>query len=139
MGKRTKTERAKLEARHYELEEAIALVRDCASAKFDETVDIAVRLGVNPRHSDQMVRGSVVMPGGTGKVVRVLVFAQGEKVTEAEAAGVVLGARVPIILTSRSDSPKCRLASSAVAALMVHARRKGDAGAVLGAPGVGHE
>jgi large subunit ribosomal protein L1 len=87
MGKRTTTERAKLEPRHYEIDEAIALVRDCASAKFDETVDLAVRLGVNPRHSDQMVRGSVVMPGGTGKQVRILVFAQGEKVTEAEAAG----------------------------------------------------
>lgn len=87
MGKRTKSERAKLEARHYELDEAITRVRDCASAKFDETVDLAVRLGVNPRHSDQMVRGSVVMPGGTGKTVRILVFAQGEKVTEAEAAG----------------------------------------------------
>jgi len=62
-----------------------------------------------------------------------------EYLAEAEAAGVVLGARVPIILTSRSDSPKCRLASSAVAALMVHARRKGDAGAVLGEQGDGHE
>jgi large subunit ribosomal protein L1 len=87
MGKRTTAERAKLESRHYEIDEAIALVRNSASAKFDETVDVAVRLGVNPRHSDQMVRGSVVMPGGTGKQVRILVFAQGEKVTEAEAAG----------------------------------------------------
>jgi large subunit ribosomal protein L1 len=87
MGKRSKDIEAKVERRFYELEEAIGLLRDCASAKFDETVDVAFRLGVNPRHSDQMVRGSVVMPGGTGKEVRILVFAQGEKVGEAEAAG----------------------------------------------------
>jgi large subunit ribosomal protein L1 len=87
MGKRIKDIETKLERRFYELEEAIGLLRDCANAKFDETVDVAFRLGVNPRHSDQMVRGSVVMPGGTGKEVRILVFAQGEKVGEAEAAG----------------------------------------------------
>jgi large subunit ribosomal protein L1 len=87
MGKRDKANRDKLERRFYELDEALALVRDCATAKFDETVDVAFRLGVDPRHSEQMVRGSVVMPGGTGKVVRILVFAQGEKVAEAEAAG----------------------------------------------------
>jgi len=87
MRKRDKANRDKLERRFYELDEALALVRDCATAKFDETVDVAFRLGVDPRHSEQMVRGSVVMPGGTGKVVRILVFAQGEKVAEAEAAG----------------------------------------------------
>jgi large subunit ribosomal protein L1 len=87
MGKRSKANDEKLERRFYELDEAIATVKGCATSKFDETVDVAFRLGVNPRHSDQLVRGSVVMPGGTGKVVRVAVFAQGEKVTEAEAAG----------------------------------------------------
>jgi large subunit ribosomal protein L1 len=87
MGKRTKDYKAKLEPRFYEVDEAIGLLKECATAKFDETVDVAFRLGVNPRHSDQMVRGSVVMPGGTGKQVRILVFAQGEKVGEAEAAG----------------------------------------------------
>jgi large subunit ribosomal protein L1 len=87
MGKRSKANEATLEKRFYELDDAIAAIKACATAKFDETVDVAFRLGVNPRHSDQLVRGSVVMPGGTGKTVRVAVFAQGEKVTEAESAG----------------------------------------------------
>ncbi len=87
MGKRSKANETTLEKRFYELDDAIAAIKACATAKFDETVDVAFRLGVNPRHSDQLVRGSVVMPGGTGKTVRVAVFAQGEKVTEAEAAG----------------------------------------------------
>ncbi len=69
------------------LEEACELVKKAAPAKFDETVDIAVRLGVNPRHADQMVRGAVVLPHGTGQSLRVLVFAKGEKAKEAEAAG----------------------------------------------------
>jgi large subunit ribosomal protein L1 len=67
--------------------EACALVKKAAPAKFDETVDIAVRLGVNPRHADQMVRGAVVLPHGTGQALRVLVFAKGDKAKEAEAAG----------------------------------------------------
>jgi large subunit ribosomal protein L1 len=74
-------------ARKYTLEEACALVKQAAPAKFDETVDIAVRLGVNPRHADQMVRGAVVLPHGTGQALRVLVFAKGEKAKEAEANG----------------------------------------------------
>jgi large subunit ribosomal protein L1 len=74
-------------ARKYSLQEACELVKKAAPAKFDETVDLAVRLGVNPRHADQMVRGAVVMPHGTGQSLRVLVFAKGEKAKEAEAAG----------------------------------------------------
>ena len=73
--------------RKYTLAEACTLVEKSATAKFDETVDIAVRLGVNPRHADQMVRGAVVLPHGTGQSVRVLVFAKGEKAKDAEAAG----------------------------------------------------
>jgi large subunit ribosomal protein L1 len=73
--------------RDYGLEEAVALVKAAAFAKFDETVDAAVRLGVDPRHADQVVRGTVVLPHGTGKSVRVLVVAQGDKAKEAEAAG----------------------------------------------------
>jgi len=69
------------------LEEACSKVKDLANAKFDETVDIAVRLGVNPRHADQMVRGAVVLPHGTGQSVRVAVFAKGDKAKEAEEAG----------------------------------------------------
>ena len=71
----------------YELDEAIALVKECSYSKFDGSVECSVRLGVNPRHADQMVRGAVVLPHGTGKEVRVVVFAKGDKVAEAEAAG----------------------------------------------------
>jgi large subunit ribosomal protein L1 len=71
----------------YELREALGLVQDMAFAKFDETIEIAVRLGVNPRHADQMVRGGVVLPHGVGKVPRVVVFAKGDKEREAVEAG----------------------------------------------------
>jgi large subunit ribosomal protein L1 len=71
----------------YELREALGLVQDMAFAKFDETIEIAVRLGVNPRHADQMVRGGVVLPHGVGKVPRVVVFAKGDKEREALEAG----------------------------------------------------
>jgi large subunit ribosomal protein L1 len=74
-------------SRRYALSEAISLVKELAFANFDESVDVAVRLGVDPKHADQMVRGAVVLPHGTGKTNRVLVFAKGEKVSEAEAAG----------------------------------------------------
>ncbi|MFO0606324.1 MAG: 50S ribosomal protein L1 [Polyangiales bacterium] len=73
--------------RRYDLDEAATLVKQCATAKFDETVEIAVRLGVNPKHADQMVRGALVLPHGTGQKVRVLVFAKGEKEREAREAG----------------------------------------------------
>jgi large subunit ribosomal protein L1 len=73
--------------RNYALKEAIELVKSAAYTKFDETVDVAVRLGVDPRHADQMVRGAVVLPNGLGKTVRVLVFAKGEKEKEARDAG----------------------------------------------------
>ena len=73
--------------RHYPVAEAVALVKQSAFAKFDETVDVAVNLGVDPRHADQVVRGTVVLPHGTGKSVRVLVIAQGDKARDAEAAG----------------------------------------------------
>jgi large subunit ribosomal protein L1 len=74
-------------SKKYDLHEALRLVRESAFARFDESVDMAVRLGVNPRHADQMVRGSVVLPHGVGKVPRVLVFAKGEKEREALEAG----------------------------------------------------
>ncbi|MBI3982548.1 MAG: 50S ribosomal protein L1 [Gemmatimonadetes bacterium] len=73
--------------RGYTPGDAVAVVKRVAFAKFDETVDIAVRLGVDPRHADQIVRGTVVLPHGTGRKVRVLVLAQGDKAREAEAAG----------------------------------------------------
>ena len=83
------TEAAKLvdRATQYDVAEAISLVKKTAVAKFDETVEAHIRLGVDGRHADQQVRGAVVLPHGTGKTVRVLVFAKGDKVAEAEAAG----------------------------------------------------
>ena len=73
--------------KQYDPEEAIALVKQTAKAKFDETVEISVRLGVDPRHADQQVRGTVVLPNGTGKTKTVLVIAKGPKAEEAQAAG----------------------------------------------------
>src|ERR1700709_183493 len=73
--------------KRYTVDEAVSLVKSMAFAKFDESLDIAVRLGVNPQHADQMVRGAIVLPNGTGKTVRVLVFARGEKEKEALEAG----------------------------------------------------
>ncbi len=77
-------------SKRYNLKEAASLVKAAGFAKFDESVDLAVRLGVNPKHADQMVRGAVVLPHGTGQSLRVLVFAKGEKAKEAEAAGADL-------------------------------------------------
>jgi large subunit ribosomal protein L1 len=77
----------------YKLDEAVKMVRERASAKFDETIEIAINLGVDPRHADQMVRGVVNLPNGTGKTVRVAVFARGDKAEEARKAGAdVVGA-----------------------------------------------
>lgn len=80
---RKKVDSAKL----YEVEEALALVQETATAKFNETVEVAFKLGVDPRHADQQIRGAVVLPHGTGKSRTVLVFAKGDKAKEAEAAG----------------------------------------------------
>lgn len=87
MGKKMQAARAKVEPRPYSLKEAIALVKQAAFAKFDESVDLALRLGIDPKRSDQMVRGTTVLPHGTGKKVRIAVFAKGEKEQEARAAG----------------------------------------------------
>ncbi|MBR4500799.1 MAG: 50S ribosomal protein L1 [Clostridia bacterium] len=73
--------------KQYDPEEAVALVKQTGKAKFDETIELSIRLGVDPRHADQQVRGTVVLPHGTGKKVRVLVFAKGDKAKEALAAG----------------------------------------------------
>ncbi len=88
MGKKMTASVGKYDAvQEYSLEEAVSKVKDMSFAKFDETVDLAFNLGVDPRKSDQMVRGTVVLPHGTGKSVRVLVFAKGEKEAEARDAG----------------------------------------------------
>jgi len=73
--------------RLYSLEEAVGLIKDLPEARFDESVDIAINLGVDPKHADQMVRGAIVLPHGVGKSVRVLVFAKGDKEQEARDAG----------------------------------------------------
>ena len=87
-GKKYRAAVTKLERnKSYTIEEALKLVKETAYAKFDETVELAFRLGVDPRHADQMVRGAIPLPGGTGKSARVLVIAAGEKITEAEKAG----------------------------------------------------
>jgi large subunit ribosomal protein L1 len=87
-GKKYRAAAAKVDAgKVYGVDQAVGLVKDTSYAKFDCTVDVAVRLGVDPRHADQVVRGTVVLPHGTGKTVRVLVIAQGDRAKDAEAAG----------------------------------------------------
>jgi len=87
-GKRYRNVQAKVEpGRSYPVDEAATLVKELATAKFDETIEVHLRLGIDPRKSDQNVRGTVSLPHGTGRTVRVLAFAQGDKAAEAEAAG----------------------------------------------------
>ncbi len=94
LGKKRKEAFARVDRlKHYPVSDALKLVKGCKTSKFDESVDAAVRLGVDPRHADQMVRGAVVLPHGTGKTVRVAVFAKGPKAEEAKAAGAdIVGA-----------------------------------------------
>ena len=88
LSKKKKVARERLEAgKYYAIDEALSLVKELAAAKFTESVDVSVNLGVDPRKSDQVVRGSTVLPNGTGKTVRVAVFAQGENAEKATAAG----------------------------------------------------
>lgn len=88
LAKKHKEARAKVDrTKNYQLNDALEVIKVASFAKFDETVDVAVRLGVDPRHADQMVRGAVVLPNGLGKTTRVLVFAKGEKEKEAREAG----------------------------------------------------
>jgi len=87
-GKQYKASKDKVDrTKIYTVDEALALVKETAYAKFDESVDVSVKLGVDPRKADQMVRGAVVLPNGLGKTIRVLVFAKGEKALEAQEAG----------------------------------------------------
>ncbi|MEE8377357.1 MAG: 50S ribosomal protein L1 [Candidatus Aminicenantaceae bacterium] len=86
-GKQFEKAKAQCEKREYPVDEAVSLIKKLSFAKFDESVDISLRLGVDPKHSDQMVRGTVVLPHGTGKTKIVCVIASGEKISEAEKAG----------------------------------------------------
>ena len=110
-GKRTRAAREAFAGQNnLTVEEAVALVKGNAKAKFDETVEIAVNLGVDPRHADQMVRGVVGLPNGTGKTVRVAVFARGPKAEEAEAAGAdIVGAEdlMEIVQGGKIEFDRC--------------------------------
>jgi large subunit ribosomal protein L1 len=110
-GKRIKSAREGIDRnRLYPIDEAVKLVKDRATAKFDETVEIAMNLGVDPRHADQMVRGVVNLPNGTGRSLRVGVFARGEKADEAKAAGAdVVGAEelVDAVQAGKIDFDRC--------------------------------
>jgi len=110
-GKRIKKAREGIDrVKLYQIDEAVKLVKDRANAKFDETVEIAMNLGVDPKHADQMVRGVVNLPNGTGRVLRVAVFARGAKADEAKAAGAdVVGADdlVNIVQGGTIDFDRC--------------------------------
>ncbi|MCD1628160.1 50S ribosomal protein L1 [Seohaeicola saemankumensis] len=110
-GKRTRAAREAVAGKeNLSVEEAVALIKANASAKFDETVEIAMNLGVDPRHADQMVRGVVGLPNGTGKDVRVAVFARGAKADEATAAGAdIVGAEdlMETILSGKIEFDRC--------------------------------
>ena len=111
IGKRTKTAREGIDpARAYSIAEAVKLVKGRAKAKFDETIEIAMNLGVDPKHADQMVRGVVNLPNGTGRTVRVAVFARGDKAEEAKAAGAdIVGAEdlVDIVQKGEINFDRC--------------------------------
>ena len=111
LGKRTRAAREAFGGKaNLSVEDAVALIKGNASAKFDETVEIAVNLGVDPRHADQMVRGVIGLPNGTGKTVRVAVFARGPKAEEAQAAGAdIVGAEdlMEIVQGGKIDFDRC--------------------------------
>ena len=111
LGKRTRAAREAFAGKEdVTVEEAVALVKGNAKAKFDETVEIAVNLGVDPRHADQMVRGKVNLPNGTGKTMRVAVFARGDKAEEATKAGAdIVGAEdlMETIQGGKIDFDRC--------------------------------
>lgn len=111
LGKRTTASRAAFSGKaNLSVEDAVALVKSNATAKFDETVEIAVNLGVDPRHADQMVRGVIALPNGTGKTVRVAVFARDAKAEEAKAAGAdIIGAEdlMEIVQGGKIEFDRC--------------------------------
>jgi large subunit ribosomal protein L1 len=111
IAKRTKAAREGIDRlKLYPLEEAVKLVKERATAKFDETIEVAMNLGVDPRHADQMVRGVCQLPSGSGRTVRVAVFARGEKAAEAKAAGAdIVGAEdlVASVQAGNVDFDRC--------------------------------
>jgi large subunit ribosomal protein L1 len=132
-GKNYRDAAAKIERRPYAIEEALGLVQGTAFAKFDETVEMAMRMGVNPRHADQMVRGTVVLPHGTGKSVTVLVVCEGEAQKQAEEAGA------DVVLTAEDAVKKIQggwLEFDAVVATPDMMRHLSKVGRVLGPRGL---
>ena len=132
-GKNYRDAAAKIERRPYAIEEALGLVQGSAFAKFDETVEMAMRMGVNPRHADQMVRGTVVLPHGTGKSVTVLVVCEGEAQKQADEAGA------DIVLTAEDAVKKIQggwLEFDAVVATPDMMRHLSKVGRVLGPRGL---
>ena len=111
IGKRIRAAREGIDRnKNYTLNDALVMIKERAKVKFDETVEIAINLGVDPRHADQMVRGVCVLPNGTGKTVRVAVFARGDKAEEAKAAGAdIVGAEelVNEVQGGKSDFDRC--------------------------------
>jgi large subunit ribosomal protein L1 len=111
LGKRLKNAYADIDRnKFYPLDEAVKLVKERAKSKFDETIEIALNLGIDPRHADQMVRGVVDLPSGTGKILRVAVFAKGAKADEAKAAGAELVGAEDLaeeILAGKMDFDRC--------------------------------
>ena len=104
-GKNIEKAREAIEAKSYTLQDAVPLLQKVKYAKFDETVDLTMRLGVDPKHADQMVRGTVVLPHGLGKSKIVAVIASGEKIKEAEAAGAELQSVHKLLLLLSPVSP----------------------------------
>jgi len=132
-GKKYRDAAAKVERRPYAIEEALGLVQGSAFAKFDETVEMAMRMGVNPRHADQMVRGTVVLPHGTGKSVTVLTVCEGEAQKQAEEAGA------DFVLTAEDAVKKIQggwLEFDAVVATPDMMRHLSKVGRVLGPRGL---
>ena len=132
-GKNYRDAAAKIERRPYAIEEALGLVQGSAFAKFDETVEMAMRMGVNPRHADQMVRGTVVLPHGTGKSVTVLVVCEGEAQKQADEAGA------DVVLTAEDAVKKIQggwLEFDAVVATPDMMRHLSKVGRVLGPRGL---
>lgn len=125
LGKRMKAASTAVDANKiYSLQDAIKLVSENAKAKFDETIDLAVNLGVDPKHSDQMVRGSVAMPSGLGKEVRVAVFAKGDKAEAAKAAGAdIVGSDELVEMIQKGEMPFDRCI--ATPDMMAHVGRVG--------------
>ena len=126
LGKRTKKAREGIDRdKAYPLAEAVKLVKERAKAKFDETVEIAMNLGVDPKHADQMVRGMVVLPNGTGRSLRVGVFARGAKADEAKAAGAVTKAQVREIAEQKMKDLNCDTIEAAMRMIEGSARSMG--------------